>query len=53
MANDENSSTTKLTLSYVHNAASRRYVYGTVAQSFNELATQNPDHECYVFQDMR
>jgi acyl-CoA synthetase (AMP-forming)/AMP-acid ligase II len=49
MANDENSLTTKLTLSYVHNASSRPFQYRTVAQTFNELATRHPDYECYVF----
>jgi hypothetical protein len=49
MANDDNCSAKKLTLSYVHNASSHHFVYGTIAQSFDELTKQYPDDECYVF----
>ncbi|CAF1471464.1 unnamed protein product [Adineta steineri] len=41
----------KLTVSYVHNASSRPLVYGTIAQSFDKLARQYPDYECYIFKE--
>jgi hypothetical protein len=52
MADDDNSSTKKLTVSYVHNASSHAFMYGTIAQSFDEIATQYPNEECYVFKGM-
>jgi len=50
MANDENLSKKKLKISYVHIPSSHSFRYGTVAQSFDEIAAENPDFECYVFE---
>lgn len=49
MANDENLSKTKLKISYVHNGSSQSFLYATIAQTFDEIAAQNPDFECFVF----
>ena len=43
---------TKLTHSYVHNASTLAFQYKTVAQGFDELASQYPDYECYIFKGM-
>lgn len=51
MVNVENPSKTKLTLSYVHNASAQPFKYGTVAQSFDEVASQYPDFECCIFKE--
>jgi fatty-acyl-CoA synthase len=52
MANLNKVTPTKLTLSYFHNASTWPFQYKTVAQSFDELASQYPDHECYIFKGM-
>ncbi len=51
MSKDEDGPTAKakLTLSYVHNTCSFPFQHKTVAQSFDELAAQYPDYECYIF----
>jgi len=49
MANNTNPPKPKLKMSYVHHASPHPFRYGTVAQSFDEIATQNPDFECFVF----
>ncbi|CAF3686497.1 unnamed protein product [Rotaria sp. Silwood1] len=49
MITAEDAPTTKLKLSYVHNACSLPFKYKTIAQSFDEIASRYPDYECYVF----
>lgn len=49
MLKDEEPSEVKLKLSYFHSASSFPLQYKTIAQSFDELAVQYPDYECYVF----
>jgi hypothetical protein len=49
MLKERDDATAKRTLSYVHNACSFPFQYKTVAQSFDEIAAQYPDYECYVF----
>jgi len=39
----------KLTQSYYHHASEIPLVYDTIGQHLDKLATDYPDHRCYVF----